>query len=85
MRGIKAPLWRRLLCRIGLHGRVLVGGGALCGDDLWTCVECGEMKYPEVFSGIGLQYRDLTDAARAVLSIRPQVYARRIAAWRNAK
>lgn len=29
--------------------RIVEGGGAHYGDDLWTCLTCGHQKYPEVF------------------------------------
>lgn len=44
-----------VLCKIGIHRRVLEGGG-LMGDAL-TCVDCGRDKYPEVF-GLAINVRD---------------------------
>lgn len=48
------PYQRRIACKMGVHDRVLEGGGAM-GDGL-TCVDCGRDKYPEVF-GVALNVR----------------------------
>lgn len=37
----------KLFCALGIHLRVLSGGGSM-GDAL-MCVDCGRNKYPEVF------------------------------------
>jgi len=43
-----------ILCFMGIHARVLDGGGGM-GDAL-CCVLCGRDKYPEVF-GIAVKKR----------------------------
>lgn len=44
-----------MLCSIGVHHHVLVGGGMM--GDGYTCVECGRDKYPEAF-GVAVSKRD---------------------------